>query len=161
MVYSVLVIAKNQAPDIEFPILTNFKLEVFREGKLSEKKMLVNLQIWELSDGFYVSWNHVHIEPLANEKRVLLNPRHFSTLEDSIKNVSVNKNGFSFRLEHLKGHGLTADVVGKKREGQTGYSVEASAIDFIFGPDLKKTAETWKSTDKLIVLPYQEVYFGD
>jgi len=138
IVPSILIIAKNQTTDIEFPILTSFKLEVFREGKLSEKKMLVNLQIWELSDGFHVLWDHVHIEPLRNEKRVLLNPRHFSTLEDSIKNVSVNKNGFSFRLEHLKGHGLTADVVGKKREGRSGYSVEASAIDFIFGADFKK-----------------------
>ena len=162
IVPSVLVIAKNRTTDIEFPILTDFKLEVFREGQLSEKKLLVSLEIWKLDNSFFVSWNHVYIEPLHDRKKTFLSVRHFSTDGfSSVNNVRVDKDGFSFRLEHAGGKGLTADVVGKKREGQSSYSLEASAIDFILGAGLKKTAETWKSTDKVIILPYREIFWGD
>ncbi len=163
IVPSVLVIAKNRTTDIEFPILTEFKLEVFREGQLSEKKLLVSLEIWKLDNSFFVEWNHVYIEPLHYRKRTLLSVRHFSTTDgfSSVKNVRVDKDGFSFRLEHAGGKGLTADVVGKKREGQSSYSVKASAIDFILFAGLKKIAETWKSTDKVIILPYREIRWGD
>lgn len=152
-----LVIAKNQTTDEDFPRFIDFKMEVFREGQLSEKKLLVNLEIWKIDNGFLVSWDYVHIEPLHDRKKIFLNARHFSTDDGSIKNVQVGKNGFSFRLEHAGGHGLTADIVGKKREGQGSYSVKANAIDFLLGAGLK-TTEKWVSTNKKIVLPYKEVF---
>ena len=153
-----LVIAQNQTTDEDFPRLIDFKMEVFREGQLSEKKLLVKLQIWKADNSFLVSWDYVHIEPLHDRKKIFLSACHFSTDDGSVKNVSVDKNGFSFRLEYLEGHGLTADIVGKKREGQGSYSVKANAIDFILGAGLKKTTEKWVSTDKKIVLPYKEVF---
>ena len=160
IVPSVLVIAKNQTTDEDFPRYIDFKLEVFRAGQLSEKKLLVSMEIWKLDNGsFVISWKHIHIEPLHFMKKIFLNSRYFSTgnVLSKIKNVSVYKDSFSFRLEHAEGLGLTADVVGKRKEGQNSYLVEANAIDFVLGADSKKTAEIWKSTDKAIVLPYREI----
>lgn len=150
-----MVIAQNRISDIEFPILTDFKMEVFREGQLSEKNLLVRLEIWKLDNRFFVSWNHIHIEPVHSQKKVCLIPWHFST-EASIKNVRVHKNGFSFRIDYLKGYGLTADVVGTKKGGQDRYYVEANAIAPVGGA--KKSTEIWRSTDEKIVLPYKEVF---
>lgn len=162
IVPSVLVIGKSQTTNEDFPMFINFKLEVLREGQLSGKKLLVSMEIWKLdNDNFGILWKHVCIEPLHDRKKVFLNSQHFST-DDAlckIKNVSIYKNSFSFRLERAMGRGITADVVGKKREGQNSYSVEASAIDFVLGAYPKKTAEIWKSTDKSIVLPYSEVFW--
>jgi len=157
IVPSVLVTAENHKYNKDFPVITDFKLEVFRGGKLSEKKLLVHLEIWKHNNQFLVSWSYVHIEPLHNKKKVFLCARHFGTSEGTIENARADKNGFSFRLDYIKGLGLTADVVGEKREGQKGYSVEASVMDFALGTH-KKTAEVWQSTDKVFVLPYKEVY---
>ena len=168
LVPSVLVIAKNNNENEKSPlvVVTDFNLEVFREGKLSEKNLLVTLQIWDLGNGngFSVSWNHVRIEPVHTQKKVYISGQHFSTEEGSIKNVRVHKNGFSFRLDYIGGMGLTADIVGKeegKLDGIPVYSVKASAMAFSIyrtGSDLQKNPEIWRSTDKKIVLPYKEVF---
>lgn len=158
---SVLLAKYSRRHGVKLPILTSFKLEIIRDGKLSDNKMLVNLEIWELNDTLCILWSDVCIAPLHDRKKVFLNPRHFSSLQGSIKNVSVGPNGFSFRLDYAEGHGLTADVVGKKREGQNGYSVKASAMDFRTDVAHGKAPEIWQSTDKMIVLPYKEVFYGE
>jgi len=158
---SVLLATYSRKHGVKLPILTSFKLEIIRDGKLSDNKMLVQLEIWELNGTLCVLWSHVYIAPLHDRKKVFLYPRHLSSLEDSITNVRVGPNGFSFRLEHMKGLGLTADVVVKKREGHSGYSVEASAMDFRTDVAHGKAPEIWQSTDKVIVLPYKEVFYGE
>jgi hypothetical protein len=157
IVPSILAIAKNQTTDTTYPILTDFKLEVFREGQLSGKILLVDLRIWKLDDGeFFIEWSHVHIEPFHNHKMVFLKACHFSTGEGSVKNVIIGRDGFSFNLDTLQGRGLIASVVGKKKGESDSYSVEANAIVPL---DVdKKTTEKWVSTDKKIVLPYKEVF---
>lgn len=158
MISSVFVIAKNEESDIKSPILTDFKLEVFREGELSPKMMVVWLETWKVEDNFHVFWTHVDIVPSRDNKEVGSRARHFSTLEGTIENVKVMRNRLSFRLEHLSGLGLTADVVMKKRDGHSGYSVEASVLDVALeGSEIVKFPERWKSTDKQFVLLYKEV----
>ena len=157
-VFSVLVIAKNYEIDTEKTIITDFKLEVMREGKLSEKVLLVRLIIWKFNntEECSVSWSHVQIEPVHDRKKVCLSAHQFSTAEGSIKNVIVGKDRFSFRIEYAEGLALLADVVGKKIEGQGNYSVEVNAIVRLNANE--KTTEKWQSTDKTIILPYKEVF---
>lgn len=160
IVPSVLVVAKNTVAGEKVTIGTSFHMEILDDGKLTENKILAQLRI--LSDGskIYADWNHVYIDPVHETKTVILKAQHFSTLEGSIKNVLISKEGFSFVIDLSLtplGTGRTVQVVGSKKDGQDKYDVEATAL--WWSEVLKRKLKTeWRTTDKGIVLPYKEVF---
>lgn len=158
--FSVLVVAKTATVDEEVAIRANFHMDILDDGKLTENKILVQLRI--LGDGtkVYADWNHVYIDPVHETKTVILKAQHFSTLEGSIKNVLIRKEGFSFVIDLSLtplGRGRTVQVVGSKKNGQGEYDVEATAL--WWSEVLKRKLKTeWRTTDKKVVLPYKEVF---
>jgi len=162
IVPSVLVIAKNTTVSENIAIFASFKMEILEDGKLTENKMLVELRIVNVEgdNNIYIDWNHVYIDPVHEFKTVILKAQHFSTLEGSIKNVIANNNSFSFVIDLSGtplGAGRTVQVVGNKKLGQDGYSVEATALWWSEIINRKIKTE-WRSTDKTFILPYKEVF---
>ncbi len=152
--HSVLGTAKSTKNDSIVGIRENFKMEIMNDGQLSEDKMIVTLEILGSIYEPYVTWNHVYIKPIHDEKRVVLKAQHFSTEEGSIKDVRVTQNSFSFVIDHI---GRTVQVVGNKKAGQSKYDVEASALWWSEILNRKIKME-WRSTDKKFMLPYKEVF---
>lgn len=157
---SVLVIAKNSSSGEKVAIKTHFHMDILDDGRLTDNKIQVELRI--ISDGskIYADWNHVYIDPVHETKTVILKAQHFSTLEGSISNITVNKRSFSFTIDFSLtplGSGRTVQVVGSKKNKQDGYDVEATAL--WWSEILNKKIRTeWRSTDKKIILPYKEVF---
>jgi hypothetical protein len=141
-------------------IYTRFNMEIFDDGKLSDCKMIVDLKIYDYSNEIYVIWDDVFIRPAHELKRVCLKAEHNSTQDGSIKDVRVSKDSFSFKIDFtgtFGGAGRTVQVVGKKEEGITAYSLQA--VGLWWSDILKSTIKTeWRSTDKKILLPYKEVF---
>lgn len=161
---SLLVIAKSTAVGEKFAIETSFKMEIFEDGEISEQKMLVDLTIiGQDSGGYYVEWNEVYIDPIHEHKVVVLIPVHHSTLDGSIKNVIVTKNGFSFVIDlsrQFLGKGHTLQIVGTKKKGGIiyhKYDVKGSGL--WWSEILKRSIrKELRSTDRKIILPYKEVF---
>ena len=86
--------AKNNTVGENIAIITDFRMEILNDGKLTENKMLVELRIVNVDgdNNIFVDWNHVYINPVHETKTVILKAQHFSTLEGSIKNVIAKKN---------------------------------------------------------------------
>ena len=161
---SILVIAKNIETKEVISIKTDFKMEVYEDDKLTDNLMIVELSIVELDNGsFYVSWNEVWIDPVHEYKTVIIKPVHHSTVEGSIKNVTVTKDGFSFDIDlsgESFGKGRILQIVGKKQgSGMFGdiYDVKGSGLWWsnIIKESIKKDL---RSTDKEITLPYKKIF---
>ena len=105
-------------------------------------------------------WDDVFIRPDHEGKRVCLKAEHNSSADGSIKDVIVNKDSFSFRIDFsgtFLGAGRTVQVVGNRKEGTYGYSVQG--VGLWWSDVLNRKIKTeWRSTDKKIVLPYKEVF---
>lgn len=161
---SVLPFAKTATPRDRFTLKTHFNMEILDDGRVSDNIMLVELTIIEQDRGdFYVGWNEVYINPVHEQRTVILKPFHHSTLEGSIKNVTVTRNAFSFVIDlsqQFGGKGRTLQIVGKRKEGSfifDEYDVKGSGLWWseILNESIRKEL---RSTDKKIVLPYKEVF---
>lgn len=159
---SVFALADYRKPASENPVVfTDFRLEIIRDGIVCDENRLVHLEIWNLGKphGYYALWTEVYVQPLHDSKKVHLAAVHYQS-EHSIEHIDVGPKTFSFRINKFQGLGLTADIVGKRKEGKHDYFIEASALTPIRSAEgIKKVPERWQSTDKDIVLPYREVYF--
>lgn len=156
----ILLAAETIKPPDRISIFTHFNMEIIEDGKLSDSKMIVDLKIYDYNSNIHVIWDDVFIRPYHDLKRVCLKAEHNSTQDGSIKDVRLSKNSFSFKIDFsgtFLGAGRTVQVVGKREEGANEYSVQSVGL---WWSDIlsEKIKTEWRTTDKKIVLPYQEVF---
>jgi hypothetical protein len=166
---SVLVVARNtgagQTPSSFSMSVPIMGMEVLENGCDSEKKMLGHIRIkgYRRADTG-IEFNSVYIFPVHETKEVALQVRHYSTSEGTIKDVKVNKDGFSFTIDVIDTPdglrtGGNMKVVGRRKHNIFGYSVNAKGIWWNSILDRKVETE-WRSINKKIVLPYKQVTGG-
>jgi hypothetical protein len=164
LISPLLVFAKDATGNEKIVITTHFNMEIHDDGKLSGHTMMVDLAIVEQDrGGFYVEWNEVFISPVHERNAVILKPFHHSTLERSIKNVTVTKTGFSFVIDlsrQFGGEGRILQIIGKWISGRGLFAkYDVKGVGLWWSEILKESIKReFKSTDKKIVLPYREVF---
>jgi hypothetical protein len=140
-------------------------MTVFENGRDSEKKMLGHIRIGgNRQEDRVVQFSFVYIFPVHETKEVALQVRHYSTSEGTIKDVKVNKNGFSFTIDVTDtpaglGTGGNMKVVGTRKQNMFDYSVNAKGIWWNSLLDRKVETE-WRLMSNEIVLPYKRVTRG-
>ncbi len=146
------------------PISAHFKMEILEDDVRREATMLVELTIVPRTGRqAVVVWDHVYVNPIHERKVVVLKAEHFSTAEDSIRNVQLTENAFSFTIAFsgtFGGAGRTVQVVGEKKpEALVANMYDVSATGLWYSSILNRKIKTeWRTTSEKVILPYKEVF---
>ncbi len=137
-----------------FPILAKWVLDIYRDGKITEEKMIVSFLALTISGKYSIDWQAVRFVPDKDLKIVRVYPFIYSSAAGTVTNISFTEDKFSFDLKIDQSNSIkimgNKDIKGK-------YTIEGVFI--YYSEYLKKTVKyEYKSTDKQsIILPFQEI----
>ena len=148
-----LFITPSLKAEINFGFPRKFVLDVYKNGEITDEKMIVYLTVQMNSGRYYVNWKNILFKPMSGFKKVWVSPNSFSSNEGTIINIKIGEDWFSF---DLKASDDTLIKVFGNKKNQMDYHLEG--VYFFMDYYGKKVKQEWKSIDKTsISLPFSEV----
>lgn len=148
-------IAEDTDVNKKINIHVPFKLQIYEEGKPTEKYMVGILDIFGNNGKIEVYWSNVLLSPLHSQKIVLLKPEQFNTRNDVFENVSIMEDQFSFTMI-LPPYVNKIQIQGNRKRGVLFHSIKGEGVFKSLSSEGNLTKVEWRSVDK-VILPYNQV----
>lgn len=118
----------GSAESKQFNVKTSFKMEIIENGKPAKRYLDIHLGIFEDSGKMVVNWDHVIVQYMISDRRIIFRLKSFNSRHGEITDISVYKDSFSFRIKIDDQR--TIHIMGNKADelSQNGYNVEGVGL---------------------------------
>jgi hypothetical protein len=133
-----------------------FRLQIYEDGKATDKFIVGSLQIFDFNDTLHISWNDVLISPLHSQKIVLLKAETYDSKNDIFENIVIKDDRFSFTMV-LPPFANRIEISGYKKTGAMWHTLKCERVFKGLEAGDKPGHVEWRPVQR-VILPYREVY---